>query len=120
MQETNVDPQLMRNLILGVREPFKPCAFFQPEMVSIVVALKDCSYSSQWINEWSEVHWENNRPWYKPWKNCVGFSVYCEEFHFLSGTPVVDILNSVWLMDRRAFGKYEKLFYRLAKDINLS
>ncbi len=110
------------NLLEGA-VPFKPCAYWISKMHLVVVATKDCSYTEEWINEWSDVHWENHRPWYKPWKKCVGFSVYypwvLSPTGFSEEMSVTEILDSVLLAKPNAFGKYKKLFYRLGKSLTV-
>ena len=110
--------------ILGVAEifePFKPSAYYVPQLRLIMVATKDCSYTAERISKWSDVHWENHRPWYAPWKRCVGFSVYCPPpLRFPEDTSVSAVLESVELMDPRAFGKYRNMFYRLGKYLTVS
>jgi hypothetical protein len=108
--------ELMRTV--GPIGKFKPCAYYIPELSLVIVATKDCSYTVQWINNWSEVHWDNYRPWYAPWKKCVGFSVYCpRELGFLGEVPVATVLDRVLEKDPTALGTQRRRFYQLARNL---
>lgn len=105
-----------------ITAPFKPCAFYLPALHDLIVVTKDCSYTADRINEWSEIHWENHRPWHKPWQTCVGFTVFLPStIAFREKAPkVTEVLDRIALESRSdPFGKYRDLFYRLAKDLTV-
>ncbi len=115
-----VEPPRLVGLV-ELFQSFKPCAYWIPALRLVMVARKDSSYVADRINDWSEIHWENHRPWWKPWKKCVGFSIYCPpQLRFSEDIPVVEVLDSVFLMDPNAFGEYKKLFYRFGKNLIVS
>jgi hypothetical protein len=119
--------------VLGLTKiftPFVPCAYYIPPLRIVIVARKDCSNTSDWINTLCEMHWVNCRPWYAPWKKkkkYVGFQVYIPPpIAFREDEPAVtDVLDRVALFAEAEgiplpFGQYRKLFYRLARGLTVS
>ena len=97
---------------------FKPCAYYTLHDVKVLT--KDCSYTAERLNEWVDIFWENHRPWYTPWRKCVGFSVYCPPAFELSGTIlVVDVLDVIPAVHAESTERYKTLLYRLAKGLTV-
>ena len=122
MQQSDVEFAQMREIIVtGSYKPFKPRACYVRGQVT--VEIEDCSWRLERLNQWSEVRWQQGRRWHWPArrKKCVGFTVKCPpELHFLNGTLLTDVLDSVRRSEGpHVFGGYEKLFYELAKGIRL-
>jgi hypothetical protein len=99
---------------------FKPCAFYQPKLRLVIVMRKDCSYTARFLNTWSEMFWDNHRPWYAPWDKSVGFSVYCPHALGLIGNvPVKTVLDRILEKDPNALGKQKWRFYWLARGLTV-
>jgi hypothetical protein len=104
----------------NVTGKFKPCAYYQPELGLVIVMRKDCSYIAQWLNTWSEMFWDNYRPWYAPWEKSIGFSVYCPLVLGLIGDMSVKaVLDRVLEKDPSALGKQKWRFYWLARGLTV-
>ncbi|NNM83644.1 hypothetical protein HKL94_00275 [Candidatus Parcubacteria bacterium] len=117
------DPFFEKLEPVGLTEIFKPVeprAFYLPRPQLIIVTTKDCSYTPERVSSLVEIHWQNHRPWYAPWKKFVGFSVYCPFQLGLSGDmPIMAVLDRVLEGTPDACGKYRDLFYRLAKPLSV-
>lgn len=104
--------------MIGSVRTFRSYAEQIPPEVQVVT--KDCSYTVERLNGWAEVYWENHRPWYAPWKKCIGFTVYCPPaFRLMGNIPVTVVLERVAQKAPDALGKYHALFYRLAKGLTV-
>ena len=106
---------------IGPIGDFKPCARFS--CGDVLVNTKDCSYTSQRINPWLNIFWENHRPWYAPWKKCVGFSVYCPSILGLYGgkKSIAAVLDRVYVVAnmKDVFGTFDSLLYRQAQGLTV-
>ena len=104
--------------LIGPTRTFRSYAEQIPPEVQVVT--KDCSYTAERLNGWAEVYWENHRPWYAPWKKCIGFTVYCPPvFRLMGNVPVTVVLERVTQKVPDALGEYHALFYRLAKGLTV-
>ncbi len=117
------DPSFEEMEPMGLTEifkPFEPCAHYLSRGQLVIVATKDCSYSAERVSGFVEIHWQNHRPWYAPWRKFVGFSVYCPPHLGLSGdVPITVVLDRVLQENPNACEKYRDLFYRLAKPLSV-
>jgi len=122
--EDDIDREDFRANVLSTMSEFvpsvgvsKPRAQYIAAIRLVVLQTKDCSYTADWLNYWSEVFLQNYRPWYAFWKKkYVGFSVYCPQaFGFSGDILVTTLLDRILQEDPTALGKHKKLFYRLAK-----
>lgn len=88
LKENSVKEAILTELreMIGPVRTFRSYADHIPPEVQVVT--KDCSYTAERLNDWAEVYWENHRPWYAPWKKCIGFTVYCPPaFRLLGNVP---------------------------------
>ncbi len=118
MSKVPVDKSI--NHLVGPIKTFEPHAIFSIERVEVIT--KDCSYyRGRVINGWIEVFLENHRPWYAPWKRCVGFSVFYPSRLRVPGKILVeDVLNQVaGIAIAGRFGKHKAQIYRLAKGLTV-
>ena len=108
------------NKLLRSLPEFKSCAYYLAELGEVIVARKDCSYTAQRITQWSDLHWENHRPWYARWEKCIGFKVWCPPaFGLIGEVLVTTVLDRIAQRDSNAFGEHRARFYRLAKGLTV-
>jgi len=101
------------------REKFVPKAYYST-LNEVVVITKDCSYTAERISDLAELFWENHRPWYAPWKKCVGCRVWCPlSLGFLGVVLVRRVLD--WAVQRPTdpLGPRQPLFYSVAGDLTV-
>ncbi|MDE2021517.1 MAG: hypothetical protein KGI71_01140 [Patescibacteria group bacterium] len=106
--------------VIGLIGDFKPAALYFDD--EVVVFTKDCPHWEQQVNPWLNVFWENHRPWYAPWKRCVGFSIYCPSVRGLRGrSSVTAVLDRIYrtAKTKGIFGKYNQLLRRQAKGLTV-
>jgi hypothetical protein len=102
-------------------QPFVPFAI-RNEPSEIEVCLEDCSYTSEWVAPgFVSVWWQNHRPWYAPWKKCVGFSLFLPPA-LAPGSGeylVADCLSAIENTRPRPFGEFRDLLYRTCGDLKV-
>jgi hypothetical protein len=106
---------------------FRPCAYYLPRISQVIVARRDCSYSAERVTPWVDLHRENHRRWYLPWRLYVGFSVYYPRalsLKRMSGLiteviPVQQVLDRILEEDQGAFGKERRRLCRLARGLTI-
>lgn len=121
--------QLWRHAHYGsyMTAKFKPCAYYLQPLREVIVVTKDCSYTARRVSRWSELLWENYRPWYAFWEKligyekCIGFIVHCPPVLGLVGNvSVATVLERVLQEDSTALGKHKARFFRLAKGLRVT
>lgn len=114
------------DLLAGVSGEFKPRATYIQSLDWVEVKLKDCSFVSGRVSAWANIYWEHHRPWYAPWRKCVGFQIwnpihrnwpYLAQYH--NRLSVHFLLDRITAQDANAFGEYRAQIYRAGQGLEV-